>query len=103
MNEAETRMNYITPDLRSSSWGVNTQTRIRPEFTITLGRIEGHGRRGHPQSADYVLEYNNRKLAVVEAKRWDLGLTDGVQQAKRLRHARCSFHLFQQRPRLLRN
>ena len=42
----------------------------------------GAGRRGHPQSADYVLEYNNRKLAVVEAKRWDLGLTDGVQQAK---------------------
>ena len=82
MNEAETRMNYIDPDLRSSTWGVNTQTRIRPEFTITPGQIEGHGRRGHPQSADYVLEYNNRKLAVVEAKRWDLGLTDGVQQAK---------------------
>ena len=47
-----------------------------------MGQILGHGRRGHPQSADYVLEYNNRKLAVVEAKRWDLGLTDGVQQAK---------------------
>ena len=61
---------------------MNTQTCIRPEFAITPGRIEGHGRRGHPQSADYVLEYNNRKLAVVEAKRWDLGLTDGVQQAK---------------------
>lgn len=32
--------------------------------------------------ADYILEYRNTKLAVVEAKTWDLPLTEGVAQAK---------------------
>jgi len=43
-------------------------SRVRREFPITPGRIEGLGRRGKPLAADYVLEYRNRKLAVVEAK-----------------------------------
>jgi type I restriction enzyme R subunit len=33
-------------------------------------------------TADYVLEYRNTKLAVVEAKAWDEELTEGVAQAK---------------------
>lgn len=83
MNEAETRLNYIDPDLRSSQWGLpDTSTRIRAEFSITLGRIEGQGRRGTPLKADYVLEYKNRKMAVVEAKRYDLHVSEGLQQAK---------------------
>jgi type I restriction enzyme R subunit len=49
---------------------------------ITLGRIEGHGRRGKPLTADYVLVYRNHKLAVIEAKSWDEPLTEGVGQAK---------------------
>ena len=57
-------------------------SRIRPEYPITLGRIEGHGKRGKPLTADYVLEYRNTKLAVVEAKAWDMPLTEGVGQAK---------------------
>ncbi len=32
--------------------------------------------------ADYVLEFRNTKLAVVEAKAWDEELTEGVGQAK---------------------
>ncbi len=32
-------------------------SRIRPEYSITLGRIEGSGRRGKALTADYVLEY----------------------------------------------
>ena len=47
-----------------------------------MGRIEGHGRRSKPLTADYVLVYRNRKLAVVEAKAWDEKLTEGVAQAK---------------------
>ena len=84
MNEAETRLTYIDPELRSKNWGFefNNQTRIRPEFPVTPGRIEGHGRRGNSLSADYVLEHRNRKLAVVEAKRWDLSVSEGVNQAK---------------------
>ena len=84
MNEAETRLTYIDPELRSKTWGpeFKNQTKIRPEFSVTPGRIEGHGRRGKPLSADYVLEHRNRKLAVIEAKRWDLSVSEGSGQAK---------------------
>ncbi len=52
------------------------------EYPITLGRIEGHGKRGKGLTADYVLEYRNTKLGVVEAKARDKLLTAGVGQAK---------------------
>ena len=82
MNEAETRLLHIDPALKAAGWGVVEDSRIRPEYPITLGRIEGHGKRGKPLTADYVLEYRNTKLAVVEAKAWDMPLTEGVGQAK---------------------
>jgi type I restriction enzyme, R subunit len=82
VNEAETRAEHIDPALKAAGWGVIEGSRIRREYPITLGRIEGHGRRGKPLIADYVLEYRNTKLAVVEAKAWDEALTEGVGQAK---------------------
>ena len=82
MNEAETRADHIDPALTAAGWGVTEGSRIRREHPITLGRIEGHGKRGKALSADYVLEYRNTKLAVVEAKAWDAALTEGVAQAK---------------------
>ena len=82
MNEAETRAELIDPALKAAGWGVVEGSRIRREYPITPGRIEGHGRRGKPLTADYVLEYRNHKLAVVEAKAWDEALTEGVGQAK---------------------
>jgi len=82
MNEAETRADYIDPALAAAGWGVVDGSRIRREYSITLGRIEGHGKRGKALTADYVLEYRNTKLAVVEAKAWDKPLTEGVGQAK---------------------
>jgi len=82
MNEAETRAEHIDPALKAASWGVVEGSRIRREFPITLGRLEGHGRRGKALTADYVLEYRNTKLAVIEAKAWDEELTEGVGQAK---------------------
>ncbi len=82
MNEAETRAEYIDPALRAAGWGVVEGSRILREYPITLGRIEGHGRRGKALSADYVLVYRNHKLAVIEAKAWDESLTEGVAQAK---------------------
>jgi len=82
MNEAETRLLHIDPALKEAGWGVVEGSRIRPEHPITLGRIEGAGKRGKALSADYVLEYRNTKLAVVEAKAWDKPLTEGVGQAK---------------------
>jgi type I restriction enzyme R subunit len=82
MNEAETRAEHIDPALKAVGWGVVEGSRIRREYPITLGRIEGHGKRGKALTADYVLEYRNTKLAVVEAKAWDKPLTEGVGQAK---------------------
>ncbi len=82
MNEAETRAERIDPALEAAGWGVVEGSRVRREYPITLGRLEGFGRRGKPLTADYVLEYRNTKLAVVEAKAWDEELTEGVAQAK---------------------
>ncbi len=82
MNEAETRAEHIDPALKAAGWGVVEGSRIRREYTITLGRLEGSGRRGKPLVADYVLEFRNTKLAVIEAKAWNEELTEGVAQAK---------------------
>ncbi|MBI5757448.1 MAG: DEAD/DEAH box helicase family protein, partial [Planctomycetales bacterium] len=82
MNEAETRAEHIDPALAAAGWGVVEGSRIRREYPISPGRLEGYGRRGKSLSADYVLEYRNTKLAVVEAKAWDEALTEGVAQAK---------------------
>ena len=82
MNEAETRAEHIDPALKLAGWGVVEGTRVRREYLITPGRLEGHGKRGKGLTADYVLEYRNHKLAVVEAKAWDEALTEGVGQAK---------------------
>src|ERR1700675_1371218 len=82
MNEAETRADYIDPVLKDAGWGVVEGSRILREYPITLGRIEGLGRRGRALTADYVLVYRNHKLAVIEAKAWDESLTEGVAQAK---------------------
>lgn len=81
-NEAETRAEHIDPELAAAGWGVVEGSRVRREYPITPGRIEGLGRRGKPLTADYVLEYRNTKLAVNEAKAWDVALTEGVAQAK---------------------
>ncbi|MDO9543329.1 MAG: DEAD/DEAH box helicase family protein [Kiritimatiellia bacterium] len=82
MNESETRAEHIDPALKAAGWGVVEGSKILREYPITLGRIEGHGRRSKPLIADYVLVYRNRKLAVNEAKAWDEELTEGVGQAK---------------------
>jgi len=82
MNEAETRAEHIDPALAAAGWGVVEGSRIRREYLITPGRIEGRGRRGKQLKADYVLVYRNTKLAVVEAKAIGQELTEGVGQAK---------------------
>jgi type I restriction enzyme R subunit len=84
MNEAETRAELIDPALKAAGWGVVEGSRILRERNcqINLGRLQGGGRRSKPEIADYILVYRNTKLAVVEAKRRDLPVTEGVAQAK---------------------
>ncbi|WP_213804774.1 type I restriction endonuclease subunit R [Granulicella sp. dw_53] len=81
-NESETRAELIDPALRAAGWGVIAGSRILREFKITQGRLIGAGRRTDPDIADYILVYQNRKLAVIEAKREDLSEAEGVAQAK---------------------
>ena len=82
MNEAETRAEYIDPKLKASGWGVMEDTKVLREYHITAGKIQTGGGRAKPLIADYVLVYKGRKLAVVEAKRDELEVGEGVAQAK---------------------
>lgn len=81
INEAETRAEHIDPALKAAGWGVVDGSYIRREH-ITLGRLQGSGKRSKQEIADYVLVYKNHKLAVIEAKAWDKPYTEGVAQAK---------------------
>ena len=82
MNETETKAAYIDPALKKAGWGVIEGSRIRMEFPINKGRLIGHGLRKRPDKADYILQYKNRNLAVVEAKAKDKHYSEGVGQAK---------------------
>ena len=87
LTEADTRARFIDPALKESGWEydgtsiVSREVRVRREFSITEGRILGGGKRGKHKIADYVLEYKGVRLAVVEAKKFDLNYTDGSAQA----------------------
>ena len=82
-NESETRAELIDPLLMEAGWGKVEGSRIRREYRITPGRLQGHGKRGEGSTADYVLVYRNTKLAVLEAKAEGKPLTEGLGQAKR--------------------
>jgi type I restriction enzyme R subunit len=81
-NESETRAELIDPALRAAGWGLVEGSRVLREFKITQGRLIGAGRRTDPDTADYILVYRTRKLAVIEAKREELSEAEGVAQAK---------------------
>lgn len=82
MNEAETRAEHIDPALKAAGWGVVEGSRILREHCITLGRLQGGGKRAKGNIADYVLVYRNTKIGVVEAKAWGKPYTEGAGQAK---------------------
>lgn len=81
MNEAETRAELIDTKLKESSWGIIENTKVRREYPITDGRIQIGGKRAKALFADFVLEFNGRKLAVIEAKKSSLNVTEGRAQA----------------------
>ncbi|MFP5043014.1 EcoAI/FtnUII family type I restriction enzme subunit R [Parasediminibacterium sp. JCM 36343] len=82
MNEAETRAELIDPKLKACGWGVVEGSKILREYNITAGKIQTGGTRAKKLTADYVLLYKGIKLAVVEAKSDELGVAEGVAQAK---------------------
>jgi len=82
MNESETRAELIDPMLKEAGWGVLEGTKILRELNITAGRIQTGGGRSKSLKVDYVLVYKGIKLAVIEAKSNELGVGEGVAQAK---------------------
>ena len=78
--ESDTRAQFIDPALARSGWEGHL---VRREFQITAGRIIGTGKRADPSIADYLLEYKGKRLAVIEAKKWDMPHSEGVSQAVR--------------------
>ena len=82
MNEAETRAELIDPKLKESGWGVVEGSKILREYQITAGKIQTGGGRAKPLIADYVLVYQGRKLAAMEAKSAEREVGEGVAQAK---------------------
>ena len=73
----------IDPALKEAGWGVAPESRVGREVVISPGRIEGAGRRATSDIADYILTFRGHKLAVVEAKKRDLPVTEGLAQAKK--------------------
>ena len=84
MNEADTRAEYIDKQLEAAGWktDIDTGVRVRREYNINAGEIRASGMRTGQLKADYVLEYKNIKLAVVEAKSNEIHVSEGVAQAK---------------------
>jgi len=82
MNEAQTRAELIDPKLKSNGWGVIDGSKILRERKITDGKIQTGGGRQRALIADYILVYKGVELAVVEAKKDELAVSEGVAQAK---------------------
>ena len=82
MNEAETRAELIDPQLKENRWGVVEGSKVLREYHITAGRIQAGEVRSKPLIADYILVFNNQKLAVIEAKNDESEVGEGVAQAK---------------------
>ena len=84
LSESTTRLRYIDPALKESGWDPE---KLVAEYEINKGQIVPSGKSGtrNPKLiADYILQLGpNYKIAVVEAKAYDLPHDKGMQQALR--------------------
>lgn len=84
MNESDTRRKKIDPKLKDSLWEVTPDSAIYTEQSayneIAPGRIGLAERK--PKKIDYLLVYRGIKIAIVEAKKDELDVSEGVSQAK---------------------
>jgi hypothetical protein len=58
--------------LKAAGWGLVEGSRIRREYPITPGRIEGQGRRGKPLTADFGHEQLIEMQKIIHAEKSDL-------------------------------
>lgn len=82
-SEEDVRAKYIDPSLRNSNW---KDEQVIREYVFTDGRInviKNKSIRGKVKKADYVLSYrSNMPLAIIEAKKNSLPLSEGMQQGR---------------------
>lgn len=82
LSERDICTKYITPAIVKAGWDVERD--IREEVPFTDGRVIARGKhhtRGERKRADYILNYQNIRLAIVEAKKNELSVGHGMQQA----------------------
>lgn len=81
-NEATTRRELIDPMLEVCGWGYNKTegSQVIAEHYFTDGQLIGAGQRGKRSFADYLLVHKNQKLAIIEAKKEDEEVTEGLGQ-----------------------
>ena len=85
MNESDTRLKKIDPALKAAGWGVAEGSDIFTEqraYLLTPGRIVTKAKR-NPDKIDYLLTYKGVKLGIIEAKKDELDVSAGVEQAKK--------------------
>ena len=83
LSEEDIKNRHITPAIEAAGW---TKEQMFMEYCFTDGRVSVHGKtanRGKKKQADYILTAPNGRtpLAIIEAKRGDKMLGDGMQQA----------------------
>lgn len=96
MDESATRRKKIDPKLYEVGWEHVPESEILTEQRayIAPGQVSALPQNRHPKKVDYILEYKKQKLAVIEAKRDELDVSEGVEQAKRyaeLLHIRYTY------------
>jgi type I restriction enzyme, R subunit len=79
LNEANTRKQLIDRALESRGW---KDAYLNCEYTFTDGKKTPGGGKGQQCSVDYLLQYNNTNVGLIEAKREGLPITEGLQQAQ---------------------
>ena len=79
LNEANTRKRLIDRSLESRGW---RDEHLNCEYTFTDGKKIPGGGKGEQCSVDYLLQFNNTNIGLIEAKREGLPITEGLQQAQ---------------------
>ncbi|OIO77127.1 DEAD/DEAH box helicase [Candidatus Gracilibacteria bacterium CG1_02_38_174] len=79
LSESDTRAKYIDPKLKQDGWSDGFVIR---EYYFTLGRKFVGGKAGPKKFADYLLKFNGVNLAIIEAKKYGLYPTEGLEQVK---------------------
>ena len=85
MNESDTRLKKIDPALKAAGWGVVEGSDIFTEqraYIVSPGRIVTKAKR-NPDKIDYLLTYKGVKIGIIEAKKDELDVSAGVEQAKK--------------------